>query len=132
MAEALYDGERTMATMFENIARGAGWSALAAVHGTSVSYRPHDGEASTIAAVWRPGECVAGWVEHGEMERARGVLLVSPADVAAPDTRDQVTIDAVEWAVELVEQGGPYWRLQLVRHTERRPGFGSSRMREDL
>ena len=121
-----------MASMFETITRGAAWESLVGVHGITVTYTPHGGIAEEISGLWRPGQKLGGWVEHGEVEEDRGVLTVSPDDVSSPDTRDQVAIDGVTWAVERVEQGGPYWTLELIRHRERQAGFGSTRKREDL
>ena len=115
-------------TTFDTAFLAKAWPKLVAQFGETVAYTPHGGSASDISGIWHPGQILTAYYTDGSAEVAVGVLKVSSADVASPDTRDKVVIGGVTWAVKVVERHGATVHLQLETRDQRAIGGAHTRI----
>lgn len=110
-------------SMFGDIASGAAWDALEAVHGTAATYYSASADTSTsIVIVWTPGEVSAFYARDGEQRRRTGLAKASAGDVTSPDDRDTYTIGSDVYAVDRYTQTSPRVHVQLVELDPRTRG----------
>ncbi len=103
-------------------------AANAETFGGTITYSPHDGEASEITAIIKRDEYREEDAEDGTVIIKRATVTVQSIVVGEPDRRDRTTFDGEEWSVCDIERtcDGDAWMLGVKRaiSIERsRPGY---------
>lgn len=121
-----------MATVFDGLTQAGAFPLLVSVHGRqstdgdAIVYNPLGVTGSALAAVWTPDVTEPEYSRDGKQQIRRGELVLSPADVTSPDSRDTFTIDSTTWALTRVISNVGLLVVAVETRTRLRIGGGTT------